>query len=471
MRKKWIAAVLSGALLLGLAGCSSEPDTVVYVQNVSEIAGAGSIAMDNLFAGLVVSENVTEVQRDQSKTVEQLFVTQGQEVNQGDILFQYDSEAMSIQLDKEKLTLERLKNTSSTLNSQITQLKNEQKKASKDDQLSYTIEIQDREAQLKENEYNIKVKNKEISQLQDALANVKVISPVTGRVVSINENGYDQNGNPSAYITIQQSGSYRIKGTVNELNMGSINVGDTMRIVSRADESQTWTGTVTVIDQESATQGSSNDYMFGMGTTDTMTSSSKYTFYVEPTSVEGMMLGQHVYMEVDRGDTEDQSGLWLPEYYICYTEDGEPYVWAANSKDRLEQRSLELGDYNDMALSYEILDGLTLDDRIAFPEPACKEGAGVTQDLSQVTVPESGADGTEPIMDDNFYGDGIVDDGFVDGGFVDGDFENPDIDYGSDDGGMSDSFGSGSVDFGSATDGDLDPDEDSGIASGADLEG
>lgn len=466
MRKKWIAAVLSGALLLGLAGCSSEPDTVVYVQNVAQIVGAGAIGTDNLFAGLVVSEKVTEVQRDQSKTVEQLFVTQGQEVNQGDILFQYDSEAMSIQLDKEKLALERLKNTSSTLNSQITQLKNEQKKASKDDQLSYTIEIQDREAQLKENEYNIKVKNKEISQLQDALANVKVISPVTGRVVSINENGSDQNGNAAAYITIQQSGSYRIKGTVNELNRASISEGTVMRIVSRADESQTWTGTVTVIDQESATQGSSNDYMFGMGTTDTMTSSSKYTFYVEPTSVEGMMLGQHVYMEVDRGDTEDQSGLWLPEYYICYTEDGEPYVWAANSKDRLEQRNLELGDYNDMTFSYEILDGLTLDDRIAFPEPACKEGAGVTQDLSQVTVPESNADGMAPGMDDNFYDDGIVD-----GGFVDGDFENPDIDYGSDDGGMSDSFGSGSAEPGSATDGDLDPDENSGIASGADLEG
>lgn len=394
MRKKWIAAVVAGSLMLGLSACASEPDTVVYVQNVGQIVGDGAIAMDNRYAGVVVSENVTQIQRDDSQKVAELFVAQGQDVKKGDTLFKYDSVDLSIQLDKEKLALEQLKNTSTTLKSQITQLKNEQKKADKEDQFSYTVEIQAREIELKKNEHNIKAKNNDISRLQASLANVTVLSPVTGRVVSVNEEGMDQAGNPAPYITIQQSGTYRIKSSINEMNLGALNVGDPVRIVSRADEDMTWSGTVVQIDQESTVQDPSYALNVGISATDAMTGSSKYVFYVEPAGTEGMILGQHVYMESDRGQTEEKEGLWLPEYYICYTEQGEPYVWAEDSKQRLEMRAVELGAYDELSMTYEIASGLTVEDNIAFPEPICQEGAGVTQDRSQVKAPQDGEEST-----------------------------------------------------------------------------
>lgn len=44
-----------------------------------------------------------------------LHVAEGDNVKQGDVLFQYDSEELQLSLDKQNLELEQLKNTSTTL--------------------------------------------------------------------------------------------------------------------------------------------------------------------------------------------------------------------------------------------------------------------------------------------------------------------------------------------------------------------
>lgn len=389
MSKKWIAAALSAAALLGLWGCSNEPDTMVYVENVGEITGYGSIAVNDKFAGVVVSEQVTEIQRDTSRQVSKLYVSEGQDVNQGDVLFEYDSEALQLELEKQELELERLQQASSTLQSQITKLTNEQKKASKEDQLSYDIEISSKQAEKNENDYNIKVKQKQIKQTKTTLANAEILSPIAGRIVSISESGMDEYGNPKAYISIQKTGSYRVKGTINEMNLGTITEGTAMRITSRQNPEQMWTGVVTLVDLESTIQDNSSMY-YGVSPSDEMTSTSKYPFYVELDSAEGLMLGQHVYLEVNNGEIGTGEGLWLPEYYICYEEAPEEetpraFVWADNGKERLEKRYVTLGAYDEMSMAYEILDGLTVDDYIAFPDKTCVEGAGATRDYSKVT--------------------------------------------------------------------------------------
>ena len=76
MRKKWIAAAVTAAALLGLWGCDSTPKAKVYVQNVGEITGAGAIAVNDVFPGIVVSEKVTEIQRDTERTVTKLHVAE-----------------------------------------------------------------------------------------------------------------------------------------------------------------------------------------------------------------------------------------------------------------------------------------------------------------------------------------------------------------------------------------------------------
>ena len=86
-------------------------------------------------------------------------------------------------------------------------------------------------------------------------------------------------------------------------------------------------------------------------------SASKYPFYVDLDSVDGLILGQHVYIELDQGQEEVKEGLWLYGSYIVQDED-TPYVWAANEKDRLEKRYIELGEYDADMDEYEIVSGL-----------------------------------------------------------------------------------------------------------------
>ena len=78
----------------------------------------------------------------------------------------------------------------------------------------------------------------------------------------INENDTtDSDGKPAAYITIQQSGAYRVKGVLGELQRGSLKEGDRVKLEPRTEENAAWTGTVTLVDYENPTQGSDTPYV------------------------------------------------------------------------------------------------------------------------------------------------------------------------------------------------------------------
>ena len=82
-----------------------------------------------------------------------------------------------------------------------------------------------------------------------------------------------------------------------------------------------------------------------------------------------------MYIERDiPGQDDKKDGLWLSDYYILDTDTNEPYVWAANDKNRLEKRYVTLGKHDDSLGEYEIVDGLTKKDAIAFPTDSLEEG-------------------------------------------------------------------------------------------------
>ena len=374
---KALCLVLVLSLLLVATGCSSKSGGV-YVQSVKTLAGYGGIAPGDRFAGIVVSENVAEIQKDGDKTIGELFVREGDDVTEGQELFTYDTEQLQLNLDKQKLELEQLQVSIESYTEQIADLEKTRDRVYESQKLQYTIQIQSLQVDLKEAELKLKAKETEIAQSENILANATVVSPVTGRVQSISENGTDNYGNPLPYISIQQSGSYRIKGVLGELQRGGIMEGDRIRIFSRTDASVFWLGTVSLVDYESPYQGSQNDMYYGMQS-DEMTSSSRYPFYVELDATEGLLLGQHVYME-QYTEGAEPAGPAISSAFICYAEDGSNYVWAENA-GKLEMRTVVLGEYNMMLDTYEILEGLTEDDYIAFPDPElCQAGAITTHD-------------------------------------------------------------------------------------------
>ena len=385
--KKWLA--LGAALALMLTGCSGK--TAVYVQSVRTLSALGGIAPGDRFTGVVVSENVTEIEKDADKTIQELLVKEGDDVEEGQALFSYDTEELQLTLDKQKLELEQLNASIENYKSQISTLEKERNSVSGNAKLQYTVEIQTMQVNLKEAELNVKTKQAEVEKSQNLLDNATVISPVAGRVQAIVEKGTDNNGNPLPYITIQQIGSYRVKGVLGELQRGGIMEGNRVKIFSRTDPDQTWGGTVTLVDYESPTQGSDTDRYYGSAS-DEMTSSSRYPFYVEMDSTEGLILGQHIYMELETDETQ-AAGLSIGGSFLCFEEDGSAYVWAEKGR-RLEKRAVTLGDYNAMQDTYVILEGLTEEDYIAFPDAQlCQEGAPTTHDQPEAQTEPAAAEG------------------------------------------------------------------------------
>ena len=372
--KKAAAWLLAGCMLLGLSACSVK-ENQVFVQKVADLAQMGGIAPTDRFSGLVVSESVTEIQRDKDKVVDSLYVREGDDVTQGQELFSYDTDQLQLTLEKQKLELEQLASSIENYGIQIAQLEKDRERANSGDKLKYTLQIQTNQIDLKEAELKLKTKQSEVQKSEHLLANALVTSPVDGRVTSISEDETDEYGKPKAYITIQQSGSYRVKGTLNEMQRGSIMEGTRLRMESRLDPTQYWMGTVTLVDYENPTQGNNNGYYISSGS-DEMSSSSRYPFYVELDSSDGLLLGQHLYLSVVSEEEVSLEGVTLGSAFICFDEEGNSYVWAESSQGKLEKRTVELGEYDMAQDVYEILSGLAETDYVAFPdEELCVEGA------------------------------------------------------------------------------------------------
>ena len=387
--KRWMTLSLALIMALTMAACG-QAENAVFVQKVADLMPLGGIAPGDRFAGIVVSENITEIRKDDQMVVDELLVKEGDDVTEGQELFTYDTQQMQLSLDKQRLELEQMEATIENYKQQIKELERERNNAS-GNKLEYTVQIQTLEVDLKEAEINIKAKTNAVAQAEALLENAVVYSPVSGRVQSISESGMDNYGNPTAYITIQQTGAYRIKGTINELQRGSIMEGTRLQVLSRTDGS-IWAGTVTLVDYESPTQDNSNEMYYGVAS-DEMTSSSKYASYVELDGTEGLILGQHVYLQLENQSEETVTGVSIGSAFVCFDEnDGSTYVWAENN-GKLQKRSVELGEYNMMNDTYAVISGLTEEDYIAFPDmELCVEGAPTTRSEPADDSAESGVE-------------------------------------------------------------------------------
>ncbi len=420
------AAVVAGLFMKNkLFGGASGGDAA-YVESVSSLMGGQNSGAQNRYSGVVESQETWNVPVSSEQSIKKIMVSEGDTVETGTPLLEYDSDDLELQLSQAKLELESIGNEISNYESQIKTLTAEKKSASKDEQFSYTTQIQELEISIKQAEYNQESKKIEIQKLQDSIEQSVVTSKIAGVVKEINENGgYDDYGNEKPFMTILATGDYRVKGKVNEQNVWSLSEGQPVILRSRVDADMTWTGTITSIDMENQESGNNNMYS---GSGDSEMQSSKYPFYVTLDSNEGLILGQHLYIELDVGQEEVQEGLSLYSGYVVQ-EDEAAYVWADNGNGKLEKRAVEIGEYNEEMDTIQILSGLTEADFVAWPMEELKEGMPVTMNYEESIlnneseegeVMEDGAmmeDGT--IIEDGMMEDGtVVEDGMMEDGTV-----------------------------------------------------
>lgn len=410
-KKKCILIGAGAALLLAVLAAVwfffiRKPDdsagaAEAYTTSVAQLTGdlSGTV---NRFAGIVEPQQTIKIQKASDRKIKEVFVKEGDTVSQGTPLFSYDTDETQMKLSEAELELERIANEISTLYEQIETLKKEKEKAPEGEVFSYTTQILTAQNDAKRAEYNQKSKTVETEQIRKSLENATVHSEIDGVVKSINDgsnpNMYSS-GDDSSYMTILSNKEYRIKGTLNEQNMSAITVGLPILIHSRIDESLTWNGTVTEIDTENPVNPNSNSYMM-MGNSDTQTTSSSYNFYVEIEDGAPLMLGQHVFMEPDMGQTTDKEGLWLSSFYLVI-DGNDAYVWAAGKNDKLEKRKITTGEYDENMDEYEITSGLTAEDYIAFPEDTLSEGMPCIKNASMGGGMMTDMSGGEAVMEED----------------------------------------------------------------------
>ena len=401
---KKAAFILALAMLLGVAAGCGQSAGEASVQSVSMICGLGSAGMTDRFAGVVSALGETNIKKDDSMTIGEIKVKAGDAVNVGDVLFTYDMSQLEIDLEDAQLSLEELKSQLETQQEEKKQAEDALDETTDDtERRRLLLDIRNYNNEMQKTNRSIAEKNRDIEKLQKNMQNSSVKAEVAGEVKSVNANGGTDNNNPLPLISIVQTGGYRVKGYVNENNASVLSEGISVVIRSRVSD-QTWQGTISSIDWNNPAQSSNNNYDSGSSDTG---NSSKYPFYVELSSSDGLLMGQHVYIEPDLGQgAQDANTIHLPAYFIN-DADSSPWVWAQSSSGKLEKRSVTLGEHDAELDTYVITDGLTAADYIAFPDETLKAGMTcVTYDESTFDPDNSSSDMTDGSMTDGSMTDG-----------------------------------------------------------------
>ena len=377
-RKAWIWIIVV-VLILGLGGGAayyyftrmSDQAGTAYVQSVAEIAGLGNVGQSALYSGIVEAKDVIKIDPQSDMRIAECFVESGSKVKTGDPLFRYDVDDLKLSHAQLLIDITGCENQLRTDREELESLNKRLERAKESAQYEIKLQIQTIELEIRKTEYDLKDKQANADSLQALIDASVVTSPVDGTVRSVRDSSNDNpygymGGEETSYITIVAGTDYCVKGTVSEQTVYTLFAGMPVLIRSRVDDTVLH-GTIYKINTD-ATEDSQRGYYYDGGGDQT----SKYAFYVEPESIEGLLIGQHVLIDLNTTEPED-SGLWLPAAYLMQEND-RFFVWAANENNRIEKREVQVGAYSADTESYEITDGLKPKDRIAFPDDTVHAG-------------------------------------------------------------------------------------------------
>ena len=386
MKKKTkIIILISACLLIVVIGIyylfpKESSNGNIYVQKVSTIIG--SSYTENRYSGVVESSETVDINQDGNKSITDMYVKEGQKVSKGDKLFSYDTTEAAHSIAQKKLDIEAQNNEIAAQNNTIEDYKAELNKGG--DKVEIQARINDASYAIRQAQNTIKATQTEIEQLNKQIENSTVLSTIDGIIKEVNKDGgTDESGNQKPLVSITQTTDFRVKGSISE--MGTISEGTSVIVRSRVNEDQIYKGTVTKV--ETDPQSNSNNNFYGA---DSSESASKYPFYVSLDNNKGLMLGQHVYIEVDNGQSTKKKGIWLDASFIVSDDNGNSYVWVSE-RGKLKKRKVELGKTDEETYTTKIKSGLSVDDYIAWADDSYSEGMKTTTEYQTETDGDANA--------------------------------------------------------------------------------
>ena len=216
--------------------------------------------------------------------------------------------------------------------------------------------IVDKAQEVKEKEVNLRLAKLSLDKKTKELGDGNVYAEFDGTVKAV-RNADEAYNNSEAVIELSGGGGYYVTGTLSEMELGSVKVGDTVSISSWMTGAAC-EGTIVSIDDYPTTSGNS----WGDGNSNV----SYYPFKAFVEEDAALQANDYVDIQYQKAGTQEQgNSLYLQSWFIR-TDNGKSYVMARGEDGRLEQRWVQTG--RDLWGSYtQIRGGLTTDDYLAFP--------------------------------------------------------------------------------------------------------
>lgn len=224
-------------------------------------------------------------------------------------------------------------------------------------QLDLNKAILEKAQAVKEQEVNLKVAKLKLDKKLAELGDGNVYAEFDGTVKAVRDPDAAYN-NSEAVVELSGGGGYYVTGTLSEMDLGSVQVGDSVSISSWMTGAAC-EGTIVSIDDYPTSNGNN----WGDGNSNV----SYYPFKVFVTEDANLQPNDYVDIQYQKDTSAEESGssLYLQSMFIR-TDNGKSYVMARGEDGRLEQRWVQTG--RDLWGSYtQIRGGLTVDDYVAFP--------------------------------------------------------------------------------------------------------
>lgn len=213
----------------------------------------------------------------------------------------------------------------------------------------------DKLREIQEADTSIKMAELDLRRKQAEASDSSVYSQLDGVVKAV-RTPTDAAANNEAVVEVSAGGGYYVTGTVSELRLDTVKVGQTVNISSRMTGAAC-TGEVVEI----STYPTDGNSYGGDGNPNV----SYYPFKVFVSEDQQLQEGESVSISYQAVSDSDGSSLYLENMYVR-TENGKSYVMARGENGKLEQRWVQTGKV--VWDSYtQIRGGLTQEDYVAFP--------------------------------------------------------------------------------------------------------
>ena len=225
---------------------------------------------------------------------------------------------------------------------------------------------------IREQKLQIRESNLELAKRQLEVDDTIVKSKIDGVVTvagDLDSGAYDQ------FIVISDGKGKHARGSVSELKLDTVHVGDKITGNSIEDYSRTFTAVITEI---SAYPQDNNNMYYGWGSENQNV--SYYPFYATIEDGNDLPDGD---AEMKLQTQKESTGIFLPNYLIRTDSNGQYFVYMEDPDGLLTKKIIQTGR-NMSGYATEILSGLSEDDFIAFPYGKGVEPGAKTEEVDNL---------------------------------------------------------------------------------------